>query len=161
MNIKKWTENGWAKDTVLTGCINDALDSTDNQDYVYCISVQGHGDYPTTEIIENPEITVSGIKDEALRNKYTYYANQVYQMDQFVGDLVHSLEKRNEETILVMYGDHLPSLSIEDEDLTYGNNMRQVILSGIIWDLRKKMVSLRLMIWGQRYSISVISITAS
>lgn len=131
MNIKKWTENGWAKDTVLTGCINDALDSTDNQDYVYCISVQGHGDYPTTEIIENPEITVSGIEDEALRNKYTYYANQVYQMDQFVGDLVHSLEKRGEETILVMYGDHLPSLSIEDENLTYGNKYET---SYFIWD---------------------------
>lgn len=138
MNIKKWTENGWAKDTVLTGCINDALDSTDQQDYVYCISVQGHGDYPTTEIIENPEITVSGIEDEGLKNKYTYYANQVYQMDQFVGDLVHSLEKRNEETILVMYGDHLPSLDIDDKDLTYGNKYET---SYFIWDnigLQKK-----------------------
>ena len=131
MNIKKWTENGWAKDTVLTGCINDALDSTDQQDYVYCISVQGHGDYPTTEIIENPEITVSGIEDEGLKNKYTYYANQVYQMDQFVGDLVHSLEKRNEETILVMYGDHLPSLDIDAKDLTYGNKYET---SYFIWD---------------------------
>lgn len=98
MNIKKWTENGWAKDSVLTGCINDSLNSTDGEDYVYCISVQGHGDYPTTEIIENPEIKVTGgIDDEAMKNKYTYYANQVYQMDQFVGDLVKSLEKRNEK----------------------------------------------------------------
>ncbi|MCI5624115.1 MULTISPECIES: LTA synthase family protein [Anaerostipes] len=131
MNIKKWTENGWAKDLILTSCINDSLDSTENQDYIYCISVQGHGDYPTTEIIENPEITVNGIEDEALRNKYTYYANQVYQMDQFVGRLVKSLEKRNEETILVMYGDHLPSLEIEDNDLTYGNKYET---SYFIWD---------------------------
>ncbi len=131
MNIKKWTENGWAKDLILTSCINDSLDSTKGQDYVYCISVQGHGDYPTTEIIENPEITVSGIEDEGLKNKYTYYANQVYQMDQFVGRLVKSLEKRNEETILVMYGDHLPSLEIEDEDLTYGNKYET---SYFIWD---------------------------
>ena len=69
MNIKKWTENGWAKDQILTGCIMDSLDSTKGQDYVYCISVQGHGDYPTTQIIENPEITVEGIEDEALKNK--------------------------------------------------------------------------------------------
>lgn len=132
MNIKKWTENGWAKDSVLTGCINDSLNSTDGEDYVYCISVQGHGDYPTTEIIENPEIKVTGgIDDEAMKNKYTYYANQVYQMDQFVGDLVKSLEKRNEKTILVMYGDHLPSLNIENEDLTYGNKYET---SYFIWD---------------------------
>lgn len=131
MNIKKWTENGWAKDEILTGCIMDSLNSTKGQDYVYCISVQGHGDYPTTQIIENPEITVEGIEDEALRNKYTYYVNQVYQMDQFVGRLVKALEKRGEPTILCMYGDHLPSLEIEDEDLTYGNKYQT---SYFMWD---------------------------
>ena len=138
MNITKWTENGWAKDYILTGYINDCLNSTKGQDYIYCISVQGHGDYPTTEVIENPEIKVSGIKDEALRNKYTYYANQVYQMDHFVGQLVQSLKKRNEKTILVMYGDHLPSLDIEDKDLTYGNKYET---SYFIWNnmgLKKK-----------------------
>ena len=138
MNIKKWTENGWAKDQILTGCIMDSLDSTKGQDYVYCISVQGHGDYPTTQIIENPEITVEGIEDEALKNKYTYYVNQVYQMDQFVGKLVKALQQRGEPTILCMYGDHLPSLEIEDEDLTYGNKYQT---SYFMWDnigLKKK-----------------------
>lgn len=131
MNIRKWTENGWAKDGILTGYIMDSLNSTKNQDYVYCISVQGHGDYPTTQIIENPEIKVEGIKDEALKNKYTYYVNQVYQMDQFVGRLVKALEKRGEPTILCMYGDHLPSLDIEDEDLAYGNKYQT---SYFMWD---------------------------
>lgn len=131
MDIKKWTENGWAKDSILTGQINDVLDSTDGQDFIYTISVQGHGDYPTKEVIENPEITVEGIDDEELRNKYTYYANQVDQMDDFVKDLVESLNKRGEDTILVMYGDHLPSLGIEDEDLTYGN---KYWTSYFIWD---------------------------
>lgn len=139
MNIKKWTENGWAKDSILTGCILNALDSTKGQDYIYTISVQGHGDYPKTEIIENPKIkVVSGVKDEALKNKYTYYANQVYQMDQFVGDLVNALKKRGEDTVLVMYGDHLPSLDVDDKDLTYGNKYET---SYFIWDnigLKKK-----------------------
>lgn len=131
MDIKKWTENGWAKDSVLTGCIKDALDSSKESDYIYTISVQGHGDYPTDEVIENPEITVKGIKDTALKNKYTYYANQVYQMDQFIGNLVKSLKKRGEDTILVAYGDHLPSLGIEDENLTYGNKYET---SYFIWN---------------------------
>jgi phosphoglycerol transferase MdoB-like AlkP superfamily enzyme len=131
MDIKKWTENGWSKDTILTQQINDALDSTDNQDFIYTISVQGHGDYPSKEVVENPVIDVEGIEDEALYNKYVYYTNQIYQMDQFVGDLVESLEKRGEDTILVMYGDHLPSLDVEDEDLTYGN---KYWTSYFIWD---------------------------
>ena len=131
MDIKKWTENGWSKDAILTEQINNVLDSTENQDFIYTISVQGHGDYPANEVIENPVISVEGIEDEALRNKYTYYANQVDEMDDFVKALVESLEKRGEETILVMYGDHLPSLEIEDEDLTYGD---KYWTSYFIWD---------------------------
>ena len=130
--------NGWVKDEVLTDEILKCLDSTEGPDYVYTISVQGHGDYPTTQIIENPEITVEGIEDEALKNKYTYYVNQVYQMDQFVGKLVKALQQRGEPTILCMYGDHLPSLEIEDEDLTYGNKYQT---SYFMWDnigLKKK-----------------------
>ena len=129
---------GWTKDSVLTDEIVKCLDSTEGPDYVYTISVQGHGDYPTTQIIENPEITVEGIEDEALKNKYTYYVNQVYQMDQFVGKLVKALQQRGEPTILCMYGDHLPSLEIEDEDLTYGNKYQT---SYFMWDnigLKKK-----------------------
>lgn len=131
MDIKKWTENGWSKDEILTGQIKSVLDSTPNQDFIYTISVQGHGDYPSNEIIENPVIDVEGIEDEALRNKYIYYTNQIYQMDQFVESLVQSLKKRGEDTILVMYGDHLPSLDVEDEDLTYGN---KYWTSYFIWD---------------------------
>ncbi|MDO4941638.1 MAG: sulfatase-like hydrolase/transferase [Lachnospiraceae bacterium] len=131
MDIQKWTENGWSKDYILTDQIKDVLDSTENQDFIYTISVQGHGDYPTNEVIENPVIDVEGIEDEALRNKYIYYSNQIYQMDQFVGELVKSLEERGEDTILVMYGDHLPSLDVEDEDLTYGN---KYWTSYFIWD---------------------------
>ncbi|MEE1312458.1 MAG: sulfatase-like hydrolase/transferase [Lachnospiraceae bacterium] len=131
MDIKKWTENGWAEDAILTEQINDVLDSTENQDFIYTISVQGHGDYPTTEVLENPTISVEGIEDEELLNKYTYYANQIDEMDDFVKELVESLEEREEETVLVMYGDHLPSLEIEDEDLTYGN---KYWTSYFIWD---------------------------
>ena len=137
-DISDTTPMGWVKDHILTDEIFKAMESTEGPDYVYTISVQGHGDYPTTQIIENPEITVEGIEDEALKNKYTYYVNQVYQMDQFVGKLVKALQQRGEPTILCMYGDHLPSLEIEDEDLTYGNKYQT---SYFMWDnigLKKK-----------------------
>ncbi len=133
MDIKEWTENGWAKDKVLTKQIINCLDSTEEQDAIYTISVQGHGDYPTDEIVENPVIFVEdGIEEGSdLYRKYTYYANQVDQMDDFVEDLVQALDKRGEPTILVMYGDHLPSLDIEDEDLTYGE---KYWTSYFVWD---------------------------
>ena len=61
MNILQMTENGWAKDDILIQHIMDAMDSTKQQDFVFGISVQGHGDYPEERVIENPKILVEGI----------------------------------------------------------------------------------------------------
>ena len=54
----------------------------------------------------------AGLDDESLTREYEYYADQTREMDKFIGSLVKALKKRKEETILVMYGDHLPSLCI-------------------------------------------------
>ena len=43
MLINERTPLGWAKDTFLIEPILDLLTSTENQDFIYTISVQGHG----------------------------------------------------------------------------------------------------------------------
>ena len=53
------TPRNWAKDGVLTEQILDALNSTEGSDYIYTISVQGHGKYPQEQVIENPAVTVT------------------------------------------------------------------------------------------------------
>lgn len=121
---EEFTAMNWAKDMVLTGEIKKALDSTENQDFVYAVSVQGHGSYPSdpeTDYERHVTVSSSVIEDEAYLNQISYYANQLYEMDQFVGELVKMLEESGEDTILVMYGDHLPSLNLSDEKLSAGN----------------------------------------
>lgn len=131
MNILQFTENGWAKDEILIQHIMEAMDTTEQQDFVFCVSLQGHGDYPEEKVIENPEITVEGIEDEALKNRWEYYVNQVYGMDEFAGNLVKAVEERNEPSVIVFYGDHLPTLGLKAEDLKgrylYNTNY-------VIWD---------------------------
>ncbi len=131
MNILQLTENGWAKDDILIEHILEAMDTTRQQDFIFGISVQGHGDYPEEKIIENPKITVEGIEDEAVKNKWEYYVNQVYEMDQFAGNLVKALEERGEPAVVVFYGDHLPTMGLEAKDLKsrylYNTNY-------VIWD---------------------------
>lgn len=131
MNILQLTENGWAKDDILVEHIVNAMDSTKQQDFVFGISVQGHGEYPTEQIIDNPEIRVEGIEDEGTKNRWEYYVNQVYEMDAFAGKLVETLEKRGEPTVVVFYGDHLPTMGLKAEDLKsrylYNTNY-------VIWD---------------------------
>ena len=60
---------------------------------------------------------MEGIEDEALKNKWEYYVNQVYEMDKFAGDLVDAVEKRGEPTVVVFYGDHLPTMGLEGRGL--------------------------------------------
>ena len=82
-------------------------------------------------MIENPAITVSGIEDEGKRNAWEYYVNQVYEMDKFAGDLVAALEKLGEPTVVVFYGDHLPTMDLKAKDMKskylYNTNY-------VIWD---------------------------
>ena len=51
---------GWVEDQVLTDHILDCLESSEGPDYVYTISVQGHGAYPDEPLLEDPEIEVTG-----------------------------------------------------------------------------------------------------
>lgn len=117
MNILQLTENGWAKDDILVEHVLEAMDTTPGQDFVFGITVQGHGDYSEEKVIENPRIKVSGIADEGRRNAWEYYVNQIYEMDQFAGKLVREMEQRGEPTVVVFYGDHLPTLGLNVKDL--------------------------------------------
>ena len=122
---------GWVKDSVLTDEIIKCLDSTDSPDYVYTISVQGHGDYPSEPILDNPSITVSGSPTDELNCKWEYYVNQIHEMDQFVKELTDALADYPEDVILVMYGDHLPTMGLTVEDL---KNKYLFQTEYVIWD---------------------------
>lgn len=133
------TETKWAKDKVLTPEIQKVLDSTKNQDFIYTISVQGHGSYPDSTVLENPAIDVKLSEDlsDDLYYPLLYYVNQINEMDQFIKDLITQLSIREEKTILVLYGDHLPGFPIEETDLTDENlfNSEYVIWSN--YDMKK------------------------
>lgn len=118
MDISNTTENGWLKDEVLIEHIMDALESTKRQDFVYTISVQGHGEYPTEQVLEDPAIQVTGAATEEKNNQWEYYVNQLHEMDQFIVDLIETLDNYGEDYILVMYGDHLPTLGLTVEDVS-------------------------------------------
>lgn len=121
--IEKYEMNpiGWVKDKCLTDEIVGILDSTSTPDYIYTISVQGHGDYPeNTDGLDLP-VKVTNNNVTGNPNGFEYYVNQTHEMDTFVAELIDALSKRNEKTILVIYGDHLPTFDITDDDLKNGD----------------------------------------
>lgn len=131
MNILQTTPKGWATDDILVPNIMESMDTTEGRDFVFTVSVEGHGEYPTEKVLENPEIIVSGVEEEGERNAWEYYVNLVHEMDKFAGELIEAVESRNEPTVLVFYGDHLPTMNLEAKDLKskylYNTNY-------VIWD---------------------------
>lgn len=133
------TPRNWSKDYILTSQILSAMDATENQaDLVFTVSVQGHGSYPTQPLLEDPAIQVTACPAGVDARAMEYYVNQLREMDLFLKDLTEQLAARDERTILVLYGDHLPALNLTDEMMAsrtlYKTNY-------IVWDnfrLREK-----------------------
>lgn len=122
---------GWVKDEILTEEIIKTLDSTEEKDYIYTISVQGHGDYPEEPILEDPQITVSGSATDEQNYKWEYYVNEIREMDDFIKELVEALSDYPEDVVLVLYGDHLPTMDLTVEDL---ENRYLFQTQYVIWD---------------------------
>lgn len=130
-----YNEIGWAKDSVLTQPILASMKESEQRDLIYAITVQDHGKYPT-DPIENPHISAQGFAagDEERQNSFTYYLNQVHETDQFLGYLISVLNDFDEPVMLVMYGDHLPNLEIEPQELERGDEFETEY---IIWTNRE------------------------
>lgn len=128
---------GWAKDTVLTDEIVKALESTEERDLVFAVSVQPHGRYPKSPMENVPTIAVSGEADEARKNGLEYYLYQLGECDAFVGELVSALSAFDEPTVVVFYGDHLPSFNIQQEELSRGDTQSTEYVLWSNFDLTK------------------------
>ena len=111
---------GWERDEILTSYILKALDSTNGKDFVFAVTVEAHGGYPEIPT-ENGDFSVTGIEDEALANSFAYYASCLKATDTFIGELVTALKARDEHTLLVLYGDHLPALSMTNDSFSEGD----------------------------------------
>ena len=122
MNITEFTPNGnWAEDAILVNETIKALDATEGSDFVYTITVGTHGDYPKQPILDNPEYVVTGANSEESANQWTYFVNQAHKTDLFIQNLITELDKRDEDTIVVMFGDHLPTMGLTNEDTVPGD----------------------------------------
>ncbi|MBO4355746.1 MAG: LTA synthase family protein [Clostridia bacterium] len=116
--------NVWPKDIILTDEIFEILHSTDKPDFIFTVSVQPHGKYPPNSLPDDyvPDITaefIDPLREEGISdlNGLVYYVNQLKETDEFVGELIKAVKAFDEKTIVVFYGDHLPSLSVSDDDL--------------------------------------------
>lgn len=71
-----YTPVGWERDSILTRYIFDALESTEGHDFVFAVSVQGHGGYPTYDEKNNFDLPLTLKNDDGSAQAYSvrYFA---------------------------------------------------------------------------------------
>ncbi len=128
-----YTPSKWVRDEKLTNYIEDCLNYTpDGVDFVFTVSVEGHGRYPNNAVPELSNVLVTDALTGEPNYPAQFYTNLIYDMDQnFIKPLVEMLSNRDEETILVLYGDHLPSLGLDQNAMVDGNLMQTEY---VIWN---------------------------
>ncbi len=115
------TEKGWPKDAVLTEYILEAMEQTEGLDFVFTVTVQCHGSYPEDSVVDDIRFRGNEVFEGYATDQFRYYVKQLQGTDRFLRDLIDALEDWPEETVVIAYGDHLPSLELTDEDLVNGS----------------------------------------
>ena len=120
MKDVEYNSIGWAKDHVLVSEIEKLLESTEERDFIYAISVQTHGKYP--DDFDDGKISAE-YKPFDVDDSYdgldavSYYIQELKEVDAFIGELISSLEEMSEDTVVVLFGDHIPELGFSSVDM--------------------------------------------
>lgn len=117
MNNVSFTPTNWCKDATMIPDIMDIMTSTKERDMMHIVSVEGHGKYPSEQVFKNPYTKVTA-SDEETKWKYEYYLNECHEMDKFIGKLIDKINEAGEPTIMLIYGDHIPALDVEENTYT-------------------------------------------
>ncbi|WP_028000635.1 LTA synthase family protein [Sinorhizobium arboris] len=100
----------FASDESLTKEIIRQADEVEDPFFFFAVTLQGHGPYETNRYAKNT-IKVEGDLPEADRRVLATYAQGVKEADDSLKMLMDWAKERDRETIIVLFGDHLPPLN--------------------------------------------------
>lgn len=101
----------FASDDALTRYIIKEADNTDKPFFFFAVTLQGHGPYEPHRYVKNTvEVDAPTLSDASTATLATY-TQGVKEADQSLKALMDWAKKRRRETIIVLFGDHLPPLN--------------------------------------------------
>lgn len=133
-------------------------DAAERPFFFFAVTLQGHGPYEANRYAENT-VHIDGNLSEDDRETLATYAQGVREADGSLRMLMDWAERRNRETIIVLWGDHLPPLGNVYPNTGY---MPQVVAARKApLDVMRKEHETPLVIWsskkGLRADIGTIS----
>ena len=115
---------GFLTDDTLTNSIIETLEqNSSSPNFIYAISMENHGSYDKSD----PDELVIDVKNDSLSedmlDRVTTYTHGVYLTDLALGKLIDYIDNRDKETILLFFGDHLPTLGASYAAYTQAGNI--------------------------------------
>ncbi|HEM3527070.1 LTA synthase family protein [Streptococcus suis] len=106
------TDRSWPSDQFLFNGIKELYKQKGNRPlFSFVVTMQGHGGYLSTEETYPREVSINGSTSEYLAE--TEFLTSMKKTDEAFADLITFFSTYKEPTVVVMYGDHQPSLSQE------------------------------------------------
>jgi len=99
------------RDQELTDEVLKQLKISSAPDFIFAVTMQNHGPYPADrkKFYATMKADGKGLSSDG-KNIVEFYADNLVQIDKELGRLIAALEKSNEKSIVVFFGDHLPLL---------------------------------------------------
>ncbi|HFI0715421.1 TPA: LTA synthase family protein [Streptococcus suis] len=106
------TERNWPSDQFLFNNLKELYSTKGNSPlFSFVVTMQGHGGYISNENIYPREVSINGSTSNYLAE--TEFLTSMKHTDEAFADLISFFSTYKEPTVIVMYGDHQPSLSQE------------------------------------------------
>lgn len=101
----------FASDEALFAQIMGAADNAKNPLFLFAVTLQGHGPYEANRYEHNSiRVNGNGNLSSSAEDALSTYAQGVNEADKSLSRLIDWAKKRNRETVIVTFGDHLPPL---------------------------------------------------
>lgn len=99
----------FASDAALTNEIIQTVDAAEKPQFLFAVTLQGHGPYEANRYAEKA-VSVRGDLSDNARDALATYAQGVSEADESFARLIAWAKGRERETVIVLFGDHLPPL---------------------------------------------------
>lgn len=128
-------------DMELSKRVLEEINQSKKPDFVYAVSMEAHGPYDTHP---KNNIQIKGNLSKESREILGTYISSISDADRSLEMLINELKKKNEPTIVVFYGDHLPMLGKDyqvyretnyfQNDRSYDQYLKMYGVPFVIWD---------------------------
>ncbi len=137
----------FASDAALTTEIIQTVEAADNPLFLFAVTLQGHGPYEADRYADR-SVGVTGALSNGAAASLATYAQGVAEADASFARLIDWAKNRERDTIVVLFGDHLPPLGHVYVESGYMPEM--VATRRAPLDTMKKEHETPLVVWSSR-----------